>query len=177
MSEKENIEGVKRIPTKNGTAWVWCASQLTRKSKGFRPRTERLWVGHGAIPFLTLCDARRRASRLSAELREWLVCADRRVSKRRGFVYFLRGQAAVKIGYSENPQRRVAHLQRQSPESLELVGVVAGSILLEQYFHRRFRKYRLHGEWFAHRGELARFLGTLDCSALGRKEDANANAS
>lgn len=66
-------------------------------------------------------------------------------------IYVVRavGLGRVKIGYSENPQRRLAALQTACPAKLELVRVFAGEKRDEAALHDRFAKHRVQGEWFA----------------------------
>ncbi len=65
-------------------------------------------------------------------------------------VYFVRCAITglVKIGVSNNIARRVKGLRSHSPVPLELVGWTHGDIGTERALHKRFAKYRAHGEWF-----------------------------
>lgn len=65
-----------------------------------------------------------------------------------GFVYFLRCGDFVKIGYSENPKRRLLHLQTATPYDFELIGAHKGSREQEQYLHKTFAHLRHRHEWF-----------------------------
>lgn len=69
--------------------------------------------------------------------------------KNHGFVYFVQaGDGAIKIGYSDNPRRRLSDLQVSSPEQLTLLGATPGTYLTESAFHWYLRKFALRGEWF-----------------------------
>lgn len=95
---------------------------------------------------------------------------------REGFVYVIEavGQDLVKIGYSNNPIRRLWHLQNTNPYKLRLVLTVAGPPKLEQHWHGRFGLLRVRGEWFLREGALARLLAVVDTAFIpedARSED------
>lgn len=54
----------------------------------------------------------------------------------------------VKIGWSDNPQRRLRNLQTGSPVPLHLLAVFEGGAIVEAELHRRFADKRSHDEWF-----------------------------
>lgn len=54
----------------------------------------------------------------------------------------------VKIGYSTNVANRHKNLQASNPNHLNLLWHTPGGRDLEDALHRRFHKYRVHGEWF-----------------------------
>jgi hypothetical protein len=68
-----------------------------------------------------------------------------------GFVY---GMAApdypgiCKVGFSTDPERRLAELQRQHNVALELVCAVPGTRLDESLVHFQMRDFALANEWF-----------------------------
>jgi hypothetical protein len=65
----------------------------------------------------------------------------------------------VKIGWTDRePTVRFRHLQSQCPVPLFRVGHFPGTRLDEGRLHERFRKRRVHGEWFTAGGELKGFL-------------------
>jgi hypothetical protein len=65
-------------------------------------------------------------------------------------IYFIKDTVtqAVKIGYSKNAQKRLAHLQTATPDKLVLLGTLHGGLEHETAFHERFANYKLQGEWF-----------------------------
>jgi hypothetical protein len=65
-------------------------------------------------------------------------------------VYFITAREVdrVKIGYAFNPVARYRHLQVASPVRLALEGAIAGGFDEEKELHRRYAKFRVHGEWF-----------------------------
>jgi hypothetical protein len=70
-------------------------------------------------------------------------------------VYFITTEepdGPIKIGLSFRPERRMAEMQAHSPVKLKLIGHIPGSYPHEDFLHDRFKKYRLHGEWFS--GEI-----------------------
>lgn len=66
------------------------------------------------------------------------------------YVYFIHAESTnrVKIGYSENPTKRVCELQTGSPYFLKLVKTWHGSTGLERAIHESFSGRRKIGEWF-----------------------------
>jgi excisionase family DNA binding protein len=70
--------------------------------------------------------------------------------RRGGSVYFVRGRATglVKIGQTNDVDRRLRALQANSPDALELLGVIRSSEFQEAELHGRFARFRLHNEWF-----------------------------
>jgi hypothetical protein len=54
----------------------------------------------------------------------------------------------VKIGTSINSGQRLASIQMMSPVILEILHEHPGEYDLEAWLHNKFRRYRLHGEWF-----------------------------
>lgn len=65
-------------------------------------------------------------------------------------VYFIEavGLDRVKIGTSVKLSRRLRAIQTYCPVRTRVLLVVAGDPKLESRLHRRFRTFRLHGEWF-----------------------------
>jgi hypothetical protein len=73
---------------------------------------------------------------------------------RSGHVYIIRaiGSDRIKIGHSLEPQKRLLQLKfPQAPFQLELVDQIycIDAHELEQYIHKLYTKYRVHGEWFS----------------------------
>lgn len=65
-------------------------------------------------------------------------------------IYFLVNEraGAVKIGFSENVDRRVRELQAASPDRLTLLGAVPGDLADEASLHGLFAASRVRREWF-----------------------------
>jgi hypothetical protein len=75
-----------------------------------------------------------------------------------GFIYFIQvgDDGPVKIGWSMNPQKRLAGLQTAHPEQLHLRGYRRGSVQAERELHETLKDYRVNGEWFvSHEDVLA----------------------
>lgn len=65
----------------------------------------------------------------------------------------------IKIGMSEDPDRRLGELQVGSDQPLRLVAVIPG--VSESMLHRHFAPYRVHGEWFEPAEPLVKFVEWL----------------
>jgi hypothetical protein len=67
-----------------------------------------------------------------------------------GYIYCISDgyKKAAKIGFSRNPQRRLAQLQTASATVLELRGVIPSIRLFESFMHNIFRDRHIHGEWY-----------------------------
>ena len=65
-------------------------------------------------------------------------------------IYFIQAECsrAIKIGKANDPKSRLATFRTSAPEPLVLLGAVEGDYAEEAEYHRRFERYRLHGEWF-----------------------------
>lgn len=76
------------------------------------------------------------------------------------YVYFIEGMGTnlIKIGTSENPERRLKELQYSSPSKLRLITKIRGDTSKEAELHCKFAKYRKHGEWFEKNVELLDFI-------------------
>jgi len=74
------------------------------------------------------------------------------------YIYFIQAKELgyVKIGVSDNPERRLKELQKGRLDELILLTYIEGNIELEKKFHKRFAKYNLKSiknnfnedEWF-----------------------------
>ena len=75
-------------------------------------------------------------------------------------VYFIKakGSNLVKIGKSINFEKRLRSLQTMSPLPLCKLAVLNGYTERERDLHKKFSKYREHGEWFIYSAEIKRFL-------------------
>ncbi len=67
----------------------------------------------------------------------------------RSYVYFIGGEGTpVKIGLSTCPYERLAHLQTAHWIELRILALIEGGLAVERYYHRRWSRHRLLGEWF-----------------------------
>lgn len=79
------------------------------------------------------------------------------------FVYAIKSISTnfVKIGYSKDPQKRLADLSTASPTPLELIAIIPGSMSDEKALHNRFADYRANGEWFSLDGPVLQWVLSL----------------
>jgi hypothetical protein len=87
-----------------------------------------------------------------------------------GRVYFVvcRHAAMVKIGWSQQPARRLSDLQTGSPLPLVLAGSFAGTKWDETNVHREVWQDRSHREWY-------HLTGTVRLVATRRGVDLDAD--
>lgn len=157
MPRQGKFPGVKRIPrTDGGHTWFWVASQITRNSKGFQPRTRFLWRGIGGPSEADLKIIGQECALLTGNLLAWQSTG--KAPKPRlvviGTVYFIaNAEGFIKIGFTTDLAQRVMTLQVGSPTELRLLGTLAASNRMDRELKHRFRALRLRGEW--HRPEKA----------------------
>ena len=75
----------------------------------------------------------------------------------RSVVYFIRDGEFVKIGYSDNPKRRMSDLQMANPRKLEFLGSFPGGEADEQRLHMVFEQFHIRNEWFFYSDAIRRF--------------------
>jgi Meiotically Up-regulated Gene 113 (MUG113) protein len=65
-------------------------------------------------------------------------------------VYFIQvvGYGPVKIGYSNDPLRRLQGMQMNCPFKLQILFAIPGGEQLERQLLAEFHAYNIHGEWF-----------------------------
>jgi len=70
---------------------------------------------------------------------------------RSGFVYFFQGDTTrrIKIGFSDNPGRRLEEIRSGASERMRLLGSVFGTTTDEASLHRKHSASWVHNEWFA----------------------------
>jgi hypothetical protein len=69
-------------------------------------------------------------------------------------IYAIEGAGLVKIGRSFAPELRLSTMQTHSPVILTMLGYVKGDHVKERSLHKKFRAYRVHGEWFRNDGAV-----------------------
>jgi hypothetical protein len=79
-------------------------------------------------------------------------------------VYFIQGMKGgpIKIGHSRDVEKRIKELQTGFPTKLIVLALLPGSRSTEASLHRRFKKYRLHGEWFSPAPELLEYIRSVN---------------
>jgi hypothetical protein len=62
------------------------------------------------------------------------------------YVYFISDGTAIKIGKSDNPNKRMNSLQIGNPRELSLLGTTP--LITEEEVHILFKDLKIRGEWF-----------------------------
>ena len=75
-------------------------------------------------------------------------------------VYFIRQDAAVKIGYTKQIKYRLSELQVSNPNELTVLLLIKGGIKLEQELHKRFVDDKIRGEWYYLSDEVRDFIAS-----------------
>ena len=83
-----------------------------------------------------------------------------RNSPKIGFVYFIEAISVnrIKIGYSDNPDKRIKQLLTGSALALEMRAVMPGSQATEKELHQRFSHLRIENEWFEFNDEIRQYI-------------------
>lgn len=76
-------------------------------------------------------------------------------------VYFIECGEFVKIGYSANPELRLAALRSSSPHRMRLIGTMKGDHEVEGRLHRTCNIYHHKGEWFKKTAGLVSYINWL----------------
>lgn len=80
--------------------------------------------------------------------------------KAKSSVYFIGDNAGhIKIGKAISPMRRLSDLQCGQARPLTLIATMPGGHAVERRLHRKFKKHRVGGEWFADCPEIQAFIG------------------
>ena len=163
--------GIKRIRKgDHTTAWYWAASQVSRYSKGFKPRTRLLWRAAGAPTPAEFAIIATEAELLCSNLKAWqagLKPPRPRLIKI-GVVYFLSDRAGfIKIGFTTSLAQRITDLQIASSSELRLLATIVASNRMETEFKHRFRRLRVRGEWHKPGDHLIEFIAAEATLAEG----------
>lgn len=129
---KENEKSFLELLEESVNKWSW---------KKDDPRWQEYWK-------------KKEEQEKAKELRDQLF--DTRYGKKRkekeydGYIYFIQGLCggAIKIGYSQEPIKRLNQLQTGYPDTLTILMMIPGNKDLEQQLHEEFYEYKLKGEWF-----------------------------
>lgn len=84
-------------------------------------------------------------------------------------IYFIQGEITkrIKIGRTKQMlEERIISLQCGSPDKLIFLGGLLANKQKETELHYKFKKYRLHGEWFEHNQDLIEFIELNTLKAL-----------
>jgi len=79
---------------------------------------------------------------------------------RLGNVYFVQAGAGgpIKIGWTQDIDRRIAELQTANAHKLSLLGMIPGTMEREAALHAQFDHLRLEAEWFQNSPEIFDFI-------------------
>lgn len=79
-----------------------------------------------------------------------------------GYVYFLHALISnrVKIGFSLNPERRIAGILTSCPEQIVHLGSMRAGYPDEAALHKKFEGLRVHREWFEATPDLLIYIRT-----------------
>jgi hypothetical protein len=100
--------------------------------------------------------------RLRAEKSRRVKKSRRKMTTRNSFVYFMGGDDGyVKIGFSNNPHKRLRGVQIGSASPVRLLAMLRGDRNDEDSLHKRFAAYRVRGEWFRFEGEFKEYVEGL----------------
>jgi hypothetical protein len=80
-----------------------------------------------------------------------------------GFVYAVECAGRVKLGFSEDPGKRFNKIASDAPFPCDLLGYWPASRADELALHAKFKKIRVHGEWFAVTEDL---LSTISAKVI-----------
>jgi len=63
-------------------------------------------------------------------------------------IYFLKAESKIKIGYTDDPNKRISSIQVSSPFPFEVLLIIDGNYEKEKELHFAFKEFRTSGEWF-----------------------------
>lgn len=86
-----------------------------------------------------------------------------------GVVYFIRSREFIKIGWSQNWERRLAGIQTHNPEQLEPLLVLSRPKIFEKTMHRQFAAHRHSREWFKDCPEIREYIAERESECMLRK--------
>ena len=94
-----------------------------------------------------------------------------------GFVYFIEAMANrhIKIGWANDPNRRLREFQTGSPTKYALLGTIPGSRALERKLHRDFHEFHAQGEWFFGVKPLRNYIEAIVISHNGECNEGHAS--
>ena len=108
-------------------------------------------VQHGAIRLWKWAD-------VPADCRPKFHCQPRAV---KGFVYFLRCEQFVKIGFTESLRRRLADHKTSNPMPITVLHTMPGTMADEAKLLLKFAHLKHRGEWFNATPGLLNFIKSL----------------
>lgn len=86
-------------------------------------------------------------------------------------IYFIKNVVTgnFKIGFANNPRKRLKDLQTGSADKLVLIKILEGDQWREATLHEQFAPHRLDGEWFSPSEEIMNFISGKAMNSLEGK--------
>lgn len=85
--------------------------------------------------------------------------------RRERLVYFMSCGDKVKIGMSNDPERRREEIQRMHPDIVSIIHTEPGGKSREMELHQRFNDLHSHGEWFEYGEEIEEYISNSKASS------------
>lgn len=129
-------------------AWLNRMEQLGRQKRPGRLKLQRRWGVSSWVVKCALSGKPNHASHMEEFSRK------REMEKRQalGRVYLIGrsdGHGPVKLGFSVNPEARLASIQTGHPHELQLLSDFPGTEYDERELHDQLSDHRERGEWFS----------------------------
>lgn len=84
---------------------------------------------------------------------------DLEIEESESYIYFiLSDDGYVKIGLSNDPEKRLKSLQTATAHELKIIHQIPGNQKVEHYLHTLFKKDRFRGEWFIYSEMIKNFI-------------------
>lgn len=134
----------------------------------YRPKTMRLWAGRGDPTEEEMEEINCRCQSLQKDMMEWRWRPRAKMKAKEGYVYFVEGGGLIKIGFSIDPQRRLAAMMIGCPVTLTLLGTLRGNEATERRLHAKFSRFRVRYEWFEDAPKIREFI-SAECGYPARE--------
>ena len=76
-------------------------------------------------------------------------------------VYIIKIEKYVKIGFTENPIKRIKSIQGGLPSDLDVLLLIEGTMELEKKLHYQFKEDRNRGEWFFFSQDIKDYISLM----------------
>ena len=79
------------------------------------------------------------------------------------YIYFIQqgDDGPIKIGYSTDVTERIRRMRTCSPYEIYIRLVISGNLDFEKNIHKKFKKYKMRGEWFQNTKEIREYIKSL----------------
>lgn len=81
-------------------------------------------------------------------------------------IYFLSDGEHVKIGFSDDVKKTVAHIQTSNPKKLSVELIIDGDYAFEQKIHNDLKEFSVKGEWFYYSDSVREYIHKLKSGDL-----------